>query len=173
MDDVDLNLLGAQLQQLAGESLHRTVHITLDDDVELLEVSDGDTAADLLEGDMLLRAQTHLTGEACAFGGDAAGLLLGFANLEGITGLRGAVQTQQQHRLRGTCRLHRLVTLVEHGLDLAEAAAGQNRVTHSQGTVLHQHLGDVTAALVQSGLDNRTYAGTVRVGLQVEEVSLQ
>ena len=122
---------------------------------------------------MLLRAQTHLAGEACAFGGDATGFLLGLAHLECVTGLGCAVETQQQHRLCGTDRLHRLVTLVEHSFHLTETAACENRIVDGERAVLHKHFRDIAATLVQSRLDDRTHAGTVRVGFEVEQISLQ
>ena len=54
MDDVHSDLFGGEFDERVCESLHGTVHITLDDDIQFLEVSDGDTAADLVEGHVLL-----------------------------------------------------------------------------------------------------------------------
>ena len=60
MDDINLNILRREFDERVFECLDRTVHIGLDDNIELFEVSDRKTTTDLLETDMFLRADTLL-----------------------------------------------------------------------------------------------------------------
>ena len=61
MDDVDLNLLRAQLLQRIAQRFNRAVNVSLDDQVQFLEFSDLDSAAEFFEGDRLLSPDALFT----------------------------------------------------------------------------------------------------------------
>ena len=173
MDDVDLHLFGRELQQTVSQGLHGTVHVCLDDDVELLEVADGDTTTDLVQSDVRAGAACLFALQLLTTVGDGFHLALIGHHVEGIARHGSAVQTEQQHRRGGTSLLDGTVVVVEHGLHLTVGGASQHHVTNLQGAVLHQDLGHIATALVQSGLDDRALGQTVGVGLQVKEFSLK
>ena len=50
---------------------------------------------------------------------------------------------------------------------------GENDITHMQRSVLYQQRGYIAAALVQRGLDNRTFGAAFGVGLQIQHLCLQ
>jgi hypothetical protein len=50
MNDVDLYLLRGELDKRVFQCLYRAIDITLDDDIEFLEVAQSDTASELVEG---------------------------------------------------------------------------------------------------------------------------
>ena len=94
MDDVDLDLVGRELEQRVAECLHRTVHVGLDDDIEFLEVAQCNAAANLVEGHMLLCAQTQLALQLCTAVGDVLGLLLVFGDVEGVASLTSTCKSK-------------------------------------------------------------------------------
>ena len=98
MDHIDPHLFGRELDQRVGESLDRTVHITLDDDIEFLEVADGDTPADLLEGHMLLSLDALDADQLLPLVGDGLRFLLVSHHIELVTGARSSVKTKYADR---------------------------------------------------------------------------
>ena len=98
MDHVHVNLLGRELDERVGKGLHRTVHVSLDDDIELLEVADGDAPSDFLEGHVLLGLDALDPYELLAPVGDGLGLLLVCHDVELVTGARGSVESEYGYR---------------------------------------------------------------------------
>ncbi len=173
MDDVDLDILGGELDERVLDSLDGTVHIGLDDDVEFLEVSDSQTATDLLESDVLLGADRLLALQLLTLVSNLACLLLGRQYVELVTGLRRTVETEDRTRLTRANLLDALAALVEHGLDTTVVGAGQHDVAHMERTVLDEQRSYVAASLVERGLDDRTLGATLGIGLEVEHLGLQ
>ena len=119
VDNVHLDLLCRHLDERVGESLDRAVGVTLNDDVKLLERTEGDAVRDIREGETLLCAQALLALQLQTLVGDVACLLLGVEHVERVAGCRRTVQAEDDSWLSRTCRLYALVALVEHGLDAA------------------------------------------------------
>ena len=173
MDDVDTHLLGGEFDEGVGEGFDGTVHVTLDDDVELLEVADGYTAADLLESHVLLGLDALDTDELLALVGDALGFALVAHHHEFLTCRRGSVESEDRDRSGRTGFGNLLATLVEHGLDLAVEASAEDDVTHMESSVLDQDSGEVTAALVERRLDDCARSELVGICLELEQVGLK
>ena len=170
---VHLDLLGGELDERVGESLDRTVHVTLDDDVELLEVADSDTAAYLLECHVLLGLDALDAQQLLAFVGDALGLLLVGEHIELLACGRGSVESEYGHGRRRAGLGNFLAALVEHRLHLAVAASAQHHVAELESTLLHEHRGEIAAALVERRLYDRTYRRLVRICLELQDVRLE
>ena len=119
MNDVDLNFLRGEADERVGERFDRAVHVTLDDDIELLEVTQRTATSEFVEGKTLLRAVVLLTLELLTLAGDTTRFLFGLHNVEGLTCGRCTVQTKDQNGFAGACMLDLLVTLVEHSLHTA------------------------------------------------------
>ena len=94
MDDTDSNLLGGQFDERVAQSLHRTVHIALDDDVEFLEATLCYTVAYFFERGTVAGAQALLTLQLQSFVGDVANFLFRLHHVEGVACLRGTVEAQ-------------------------------------------------------------------------------
>jgi len=172
-EDVHLHFRRAQFEQGVGQCFHRTVHVALHQDVEFFERTDGQTTANLVQGDVLLGPDGLLTGQLQALGGNFAGFALRFHYLNTVAGLRGTGQAKHLHgrgRRRG---FHFLAAVVRHGLHPAKVRAGKDDIAHVQGTGLHQHGGHVAAAFVERGFDNGTDGIAVGVGLQVEQFGFE
>ena len=119
VDDVDLHLLGGELEQAVGQGFGRTVHVALDDEVELLEFTHRDPAAEFLEGDLLLRPDALFTLQLLALLGNGPGFPLAFKDVEFVTSIRGAVQSENRNGGGGSGFFELFATLVGHGADLA------------------------------------------------------
>ncbi len=98
MDDVDLNLLGALLDQRVGQGFGRAVDVALDDEVELLVFAHCNSAPEFFEGDLLLCPNALLALQLLALLGDGAGFLFVFENVELVTGIGRAIQSQDGDR---------------------------------------------------------------------------
>ena len=70
--------------------------------------------------------------------------------MEGVTGLRRAIEAEHRCSLCRTNLLDALSTLVEHGLHTSVVGASQHDVAHMQGTVAHEHRCHIAATLVQT-----------------------
>ena len=172
-NDVHLHLLGRQFDERVGEGLDRSVHVTLHDDVQLVELTQCDAVRDVVQTQRLRGAQRLFALQLCALVGNLACLLLGLHHMEGVTGCRGTVQTQDDGGLGGSGTLDALVTLVEHGLDASVAGSSHDDVAHLQRTVAHEHRRHVAASFVQCALDDASRGLAVGVGFQVEHLGFQ
>ena len=173
VDDIDLHLVSGEFQQRVGEGFDRTVDITLDDNIEFLEVANGDTAANLVEGHVLLGAETLLALQLCTLGGDVLGFLLAFGDVEGVACLTGACETKEKHGLRGTGGHNLLVTLVVHGADTSADGTGNDGVAFADSTVFDKQFGDVATTFVERALQDCTLGTLVGVALQLHDVGLK
>ena len=94
MDDVHPYFLGRELDQGIAESLDRAVHVSLDDDVEFLEVADGDPSSELFQGDVLLGSQALDSEQLLTLVGNLTGIPFVIEDIESVACLRSAVKTQ-------------------------------------------------------------------------------
>ena len=173
MDDIDLYLLGRHLEERVAQSLHATVGVSLDDEVQLLERAEGDAVAYVGQREACLRAQALLALELLALVGNLSCLLLGLHHVERVAGGGRSVESEYYC---GFCRagfLHALVALVEHGLDASVARSGDDDIAHFQRSVAYEHRRHVAAALVERRLDDGAGGAAVRVGFQVEHLSFE
>ena len=135
VDDVHLYLLGRELDERIAQRLDRTVGITLHDDVQLMELTQGNTVGDIVKTqglggtDRLLALQLH------TLIGDVACLLLRLHDMEGITSGWSTVQTEDDSGICRTSLCDALVTLVEHSLDTTVAGSCHHDITHMERTV--------------------------------------
>ena len=105
--------------------------------------------------------------------GDGFHLALVSHHVEAVTRHGSAVQAEQQHRRGGASLLDGLVVVVEHGFHLSVSCASQHHVANAQSAVLHQNLGHIATAFIQSRLNDGAFGQTVRVGFQVEELGFE
>ncbi len=118
-------------------------------------------------------SQFHFAELALAEQRNLTGLLLVGHNGQVVTGFRGSIQAKDLDRNRRAGFLHWLAVLVEHRTNATEVDATQDHVALTQGTVLNQHGGYRTAALVQARLDHHTATRRRRRCLELEELGLQ
>ena len=97
-------------------------------------------------------AHAQLALQLFAFRRYVAGLLFGLKHVECVTGLGSAVKTEDEHGSGRTGFLNALVSLVEHGLDLAVVCTGQDYVADTECTVLYEHGGHIAASFVERRL---------------------
>ena len=149
MDNVHLYLFGRQLDQRVAQRLDRTVHVTLHDDIQFVEVTQCQTTAYFVQRQHLLCTQTLLTLQLFTFVGNLTRFLFSFNYMEGVTGSGSTVQAQNQSRFRRTCLFHALVAFIEHGFHLTVTCTCKHNVTHLQCTVGHQYRSHIATTFVQ------------------------
>jgi hypothetical protein len=173
VDHVHLDALGAELQQRIGECFHGTVHVALDDEVEFLEVADRETTADLVQRDVLVRADALFALQLLAARGDGDARRVRPRTL-------GRYRPHWAHRpdqgwipaLKVGLR-HLLATFVEHVPHTTAVLACEDHIALTQRSSIHEQGGDVTAALLQGAFDHHTVGAFAGIGLQVEQFGLE
>ncbi|CAL2071472.1 hypothetical protein GPN2_22113 [Streptomyces murinus] len=170
MQDADVDLFAdVQLEQRGLKSLDRTGSVTLDDQVQLLDLAglehlvqvlQGDTARALREGRVALTGRTLLR--------DLAGRTVLLDHDEVVTGTRDVGQTQDLDRRRRAGLGDGVAAVVQHRADTAVRVADHHGVADPQRASLHQDRRDRTATAVQAGLDRNTLRVLVGVGTEVQ-----
>ena len=149
MDNIYLNLFRRQLNQRIAQRFHRAIHVTLNDDVQFLEVTQSNTTTQLIQCKDLLRTQTLFTSQLFTFVRDLTGFLIAFNYMECITCSRSTVQSQNQCRFGRSRFFHALITFVEHGFHTSVAGSCQYDISYFQSTIRYQHGSYITTSLIQ------------------------
>ena len=93
MNHIDSNFFRRKIDQRVGQGFDQTVHIALDYEVELVEVSERTTTPQLFESETFLRAQPQLALQLFATTGNLT-CLLDFSEKAGV-GLRFVRELEQ------------------------------------------------------------------------------
>src|SRR5665811_1437585 len=170
VDDPQVDLFAdVDLEQRVLERLDRTRHITLEDEVEVVDLARGQGLVEVLEADPLAtlgQAGRALSGFT-TLGDLTSGAVVG-CHQERVTGAGHGGQTEHHDRTRRRSLLNRVTVLVQHGADAAVATAGHDGVTDAKRSGLDQHRGDRATTLVEVGFDRHAARVLVGVGPQVE-----
>ena len=101
MNHIHLYVLRGEFQERVFQCLYRTVHISFDNDIQFLEVTNSQAASNLLQTNMFLRADGLLALQLLAFVRNLACLLLGWQHIELIACLRSTIQAEDSTGLAG------------------------------------------------------------------------
>ena len=173
MHDARLDLVGSELAQRAGDGLDRTLHVALDQQLELLAAGLLELLHHLLERARRTGGAQRLAALADAVVGDLARPALALDDRERITRLRRRVEAQDLDRHRRPGRGYRLAAIVDQRAHATPGAAGHDDVADAQRAALHEHRADRAATALQLRLDDHAVRRTVRIGLQVQQLGLQ
>ena len=91
VDDIYLHLGGRELDERVAQCLDRTINVTLDNNVEFVELAQRAATADVLEAHSGLGAAAQLTLQLLTLISDLTGLLVGVHYIELITSGGSAV----------------------------------------------------------------------------------
>ena len=160
---VYLYFAGRQLYERIAQCFDRAVDITLDYNIEFLEVAQCNTSAYFVECQMVRRTQLLFSFELVALSNYLTCSLFGFHNVEIIASLQFAFYTEYQYGFRRFSLFYRLVTFVEHCTYFTISIPCKNDISLSESAVLHQKSYFVSASFVFANIDNRTYSLAFRV----------
>ena len=163
---------GKFLQRIT-QGFHRTVHITFDNKIELLEVTQCQAAADLIQRDMLFGTDALLAQYLRPAVGYFFSLTLIGKYFEFLSSLRCAAQSQYLYGRRGTCFIKALVALIEHGFGTPVILPAHHYITLVQRTILHKHGSYIAASFIQRSFYNGTNSFFFRISLQLKQLSLK
>ena len=138
-----------------------------------MELAECDAVGNIVERELLLRAQTLFALQLQSFVGDVASFLLGVEHVESVAGGRGTVQTENDARFGGLGLSDALVALVEHRFDASVRGSCDDVVADFQCSVRHEHGGNIAATLVQRRFDDGTRRLAVWIGFQFEHFGLE
>ncbi len=174
VDDARRDLIGAKLVQRRGDGFHRPLHVALDDERELFLTGAGKLAHHLFERTARSGADgLQIANLADAILGDFTGAGLALHDGELIARLRSRVEAQHLHRHRGPGLAHMGALVVDQGAHPAPGPAGDHDLPDPERAALHEHGAHGTTAALQLGLDDHAIAGTVRIGLQLQDFRLE
>src|SRR5664280_942491 len=128
MDDVKLDFRSRKFNKRIAEGFDGTVHITFDNNIQLLEITDCNPSTDLIESDMLLRAQSLFALKLSSLIGNLLSLLVAFHDVELVTCLRGSVQTQYESRSGRADLVYFSSPFIIHCLNMSEASACEHNI---------------------------------------------
>ena len=134
VDDVDAHLGMLDLAELAEQRLDRSLHVALEDDVEILDDTLLQLREEALERDAALGALRELLA-AKALGpllGEILGLALVLDDACELAGGRRPVEAEDLDGLAGTRLLDLLAHVVVERAHLAGCVAGDDRVADAQ-----------------------------------------
>ena len=175
VDHFDLHFAGRQTDECVGECFRRTALVRLDDDVQRVRDARRGLRHEVLERDATARSATtaRFAIETFAALRDITRGRRIFDDEQLIAGHRHALESEDLHRNRRTCRLHRLAALVEQRANAAGVHAADEVVADLERAALHEHRGDRTLARVQLRFDDRAGRAPIRIRLEVENFGLQ
>ena len=104
MDDIYLNLFRRQLDQRVAQCFHRTIHVTLNDNIQFLEVTQSDTTTQFIQSKNLLRTQALFTSQLFTFVGDFTSFLVAFYHMERAVA-RFRAGSRPDREIHGTSQL--------------------------------------------------------------------
>src|SRR4029453_18703490 len=171
VDDTELNVVVSDidLEQGVFEGFHGTGDVTLEDEVEGVDLAFSNGLVKVFQADALATlGQCGVAVGSFTLLGDLAGRTLVRRHQEGVTCTRHVGQAEDLDRTRRQGAIDGLAFFVEHCGDAAVGRPCHDRVTHGQGTGLHQDGGHGTAALVQVRFDGNASSVLVRVGAQIQ-----
>ena len=170
VNDPELDLVAhVDREQRILEGLDGTGDVTLDDEVERVDLASCEGFGEVLEADALapLRELRGPVGRLALLG-DLASRALVVGNEEGVPRARNGRQPEHHDGTRRRRRLDRLVVLVEHGANAAVGRSRDDRVADAQRARLDQDRRDRTTALVEVSLDRDASRVLVRIRAKVE-----
>ena len=173
VDDLDLDLLGAQLFQLFAQGLDRAAHVGLQNQRQLLDRAGLELLVQLVEGEAGAGGQGSLAHLLPAVGGHLLGADFVGHHLEAVAGFRQRRQAQNFDGGGGTGLRQHPPAVVEHGAHLAEDRTDDEGVADAQGAVLDEHGSHRAAAAVELGFEHGARGGQGGLGAQLLHVGHQ
>ena len=160
-----------QLHQGLFYSLDTTLYVSLDDQVQFLQITLLNLAEQIIQGHSALGLFQHLFLVLCQIG-----LRIGFCCLiiimcqEYFTCTGNIGQAQDFYRGRRSCFFYSASLIINHGSYLTVCHACGNEISHMQGTFLYQYGSHGTASLIQLCLDDQTSCFSLGVGLEFHDI---
>ena len=139
VNDPYLNLVGAQVLQLAPYRLDAALNIGLENDIQLFHLAGVNLVVKVLQGDAV--AGRFRLGVGLLLGQYRLRFTLVGHGLQRIAHLGDTVKTENFRRRRRLGLLEALAGVVEHGSDTAPCIADDDSIAFLEGAVLHQHSG--------------------------------
>ncbi len=121
-----------------GDDLDRTLHVALDDEVEVLHAGLLDLLGEAFERDAGALGELRFALLHLAVLGDALGLVAVRHDQEGVAGIRHAFEAEDLDRCGRAGFGDGAAAIVEHGADLAEGVADDVAVAGTEGSVLDE-----------------------------------
>ena len=156
VDDIHMNLLGREFDEGVAEGFDRTVHVALDDEIEVLNTTHCDVVCNIFESLTTSGTNTLLALELFTLVGNFTSLLFCFHHVELVTCCWCTVQTEDEGWLCRKYLLDSLTALIEHCLDTSPTGSCQNDVALSECTILNKHCCHISTTLIKRGFNNRT-----------------
>ena len=167
VDNLDAHLVVRELLERRTKRLDRTLHIRLDDDVELLHLAllnGGEQVVERYLVELLVALFLLLV---LALLDQLARHLLVVHRVEDVARARHLGQANDLNRHGRAGLLNLSAVLVGHRAHTADRRARDHRIAGMQRAVLHEQGCHRAAALIQLGLDDRAVRLAVGVGLKV------
>ncbi len=156
MDDFDFHLFCTQFQQGIGKGLYGTLHISLQNKVELLNLALFYPVKKIIKADDATPVPPSCSHFCLAHLNDLFGRLFIPDHNKFITRHRNSGNSIDLYRNRGTSRFHPPATMIEHGPELAVVLSTDKIVTLFERSTFDKNRSNRPPALVQLCLNDCT-----------------
>ena len=173
MDDVDADFLVGELFKALAYRLNGALYVSLDDDLELLDLAELHLIEEVVERDLGAGVELGLLLLMLTLLDQLARQTLVGDGVEGIAAGGNVVQTGDLDRDRGAGFLDASALIVGHRAHMADRHAGYDDVAGAERTVLYEDGRHGASALIQTRLDDSTLRGTVGVGFELLHIGYQ
>ena len=163
-----------ELEQRSLHGLHATLNVSLDDQIQLLQITFLDLREQIIQGHLALGLLEHLLLVLCKISiRIALGRLIAVMRKEYLACARHVGKTQDLYGRGRTSLLHASALIVHHCSHLTVSGTCGDKVSHVKRTLLYQNGCHGTAALIQLCLDHKTSCASVGICLQLQDISGQ
>src|SRR5699024_6918226 len=150
VDDLYSYIFVVELLQRGNDRADRALHVSLDDEVEVLDLALLNLAEELLQRGAGVSGQDLFSELGFSVFGDLPGDLVFLDDAEFVAGFRYVVEAEDFHRGSRSGLADGLSLVVGHQADFARAGAGDYALAALDRTVGYQQRGDRALVLIQS-----------------------
>ena len=170
MNNAQLNtVIDLNLHEGLFQSFHSTRNVTLDDEVEGLDLAIFESFSEVFERDTLTSLRKlSITLSCFTLFSNLAGCAVFFGNQECVTSARNARETLYLDWTRRCCGVDGLTVFINHGTYTAIGSTGNNGVTYTKSSRFNQDGCYSTASLIQTCFNGNTASILVGVCTQVQ-----
>ena len=173
MDNHQPNVSGRKLFQGGLEGLCRTLHVCLDDNLQLHDTTSIDGVVEVVQSNLAYALSILKTLQFLTFCRNRASSLFGVSYLEWVTSVGHGFHTKDFHGHTGSSFLNLFSTVVEDGTNTAGINTCNEGIACGKGSPLHNNGGHNTTSMVNTGFYNLSLCTTVPCGTELQNFSLQ
>ena len=173
MDDGNLNAFHFNLLQGSRQGFYRTLHISLDDNIDRLNFASFEGIKEIFQTDTVSSLTLFEKGTFGTFFTGCTRSFFIFIDRKVVTSHRSFIETSDRNRCRWSCHLNTTAQVIGHSPNPTEGITNNDWILHIQSSLLNQKGCDSTFSFIQTSFDNCTNRSNSRIRLELLNFSHQ